>query len=134
MRFRIIKNTDSLAYSIVVSGEMDDDAGWDILQIAQAMLSMPRCRELLIDLRSAELDEELSVLNTDTLVSVFEEGMLLKDSTLVVRFLDDSEIRLCSDRLPLKPITAYANVRIDEAKFYGKAMKWLEQEARLLTN
>lgn len=134
MRFRIMKNSDGLVYSIVVSGEIDDDAGWDILQVAQAMLSMPRCRELIIDLRSAEIDEELSVLNTDTLVSVFEEGMLLKDSTLVVRFLDDSEIRLCSDQLPLEPITAYANVSIDEAKFYGKAMKWLEQEARLLTN
>jgi len=134
MRFRIMKSTDGLVYSIIVSGEMDDDAGWDILQVAQAMLSMPHCRELIIDLRSAEIDEELSVLNTDTLVSVFEESLLLKDSTLVVRFLDDSEIRLCSDQLPLEPFTAYANVSIDEAKFYGKAMKWLEQEARLLTN
>mgnify|MGYP001102021386 CR=1 FL=1 len=134
MRFRILKSTDGLVYSIVVSGEMDDDAGWDILQVAQAMLGMPHCRELIIDLRSAAIDEELSVLNTDTLVSVFEESLLLKDSTLVVRFLDDSEIRLCSDQLPLEPFIAYANVSIDEAKFYGKAMKWLEQEARLLTN
>lgn len=134
MRFRIGKDNDRAAYSIIVSGEMDDDAGWDILQIAQTMLNMPHCRELLIDLRSAVIDEDLSVLNTDTLVSVFEEGLLKKDSTLLVRFHDESEIRLCSDQLPLEPTAFYANVSIDEAKFYGRAMKWLEQEARFLTN
>jgi len=134
MRFRIRKDNDKTAYSIIVSGEMDDDAGWDILQIAQTMLNMPHCRELVIDLRSAVIDEELSVLNTDTLVSVFEEGLLKKDSTLLVRFHDESEIRLSSDQLPLEPMLCYANVSIDEAKFYGRAMKWLEQEARFLAN
>jgi hypothetical protein len=134
MRFRIKKNDDGTTYSIIVSGVMDDDAGWDILQIAQTMLNMPHCTELIIDLRSAVIDEDLSVLNTDTLASVFEEGLLKKDSTLLVRFLDDSEIRLCSDQLPLEPTVYYTNVTIDEAKFYGRAMKWLEQEARLLAN
>ncbi len=134
MRFRIKKENDGTVYSIVVSGEVDDDAGWDILQIAQTMLNMPHCRELIIDLRSAVIDDELSVLNTDTLVSVFEEGLLKKDSTLLVRFLDDSEIRLCSDQLPLEPAICYTNVSIDEAKFYGRAMKWLEQEARFWAN
>jgi hypothetical protein len=134
MRFRIKKNNDGKTYSILVSGEMDDNAGWDILQIAQTMLNMPHCKELIVDLRSAVIDEELSVLNTDTLVSVFEEGLLKKDSTLRVRFRDDSEIRLCSDQLPLEQTVSYTNVSIDEAKFYGRAMKWLEQEARFLAN
>lgn len=134
MRFRIRKDNDKTTYSIIVSGEMDDDAGWDILQIAQTMLNMTHCRELVIDLRSAVIDEDLSVLNTDTLVSVFEEGLLKKDSTLLVRFNDESEIRLSSDQLPLEPMLCYANVSIDEAKFYGRAMKWLEQEARFLAN
>jgi len=134
MRFRIMKKNGGLGYTIVVSGEMDDDAGWDLLQIAQTMLLMPHCRELVVDLRAAVLDEELSVLNTDTLASVFEEGLLLKDSVLIVRFRDDSEIRLSSDQRPLEPVVPYAEVRIDEAKFYGRAMKWLMQEARLLAN
>jgi hypothetical protein len=129
-----MKNNDGTVYTVVVSGELDDDAGWDLLQIAQTMLLMPHCRELIVDLRAATLDEDLSVLNTDTLASVFEEGLLLKDSTLTLRFRDDSEIRLCSDQLPLEPVVSYANVSLDEAKFYGKAMKWLEQEARLLAN
>jgi hypothetical protein len=134
MRFRIRKDHDGTAYTIVVSGEMDDDAGWDILQIAQTMLNMPHCKELIIDLSSAVIDEDISVLNTDTLVSVFEEGLLKKDSTLLLRFHDESEIRLSSDQLPLEPTECYANVSMDEAKFYGRAMKWLEQEVRFLAN
>ncbi|WP_028319459.1 hypothetical protein [Desulfobulbus elongatus] len=134
MRFRITKKHDGSVYSIVVSGEIDDDAGWDLLQIAQTMVRMPHCRELVLDLRGAMIDDDVSVFNTDTLVSVFEEGLLHKDSTLVVRFRDDSEIRLCSDQLPLEPAQPYANVRLDEAKLYGKAMKSLEQEAKLLTH
>lgn len=130
MRFRIRKNNDGTVYFIVVSGGMDDDAGWDILQVAQTMLNMPHCRELIIDLRSTVIDEELSVLNTDTLASVFEEVLLKKDSSLFIRFQDDSEIRLCSDQLPLKQTVFYVDVRMDEAKFYGRAMKWIEQEAR----
>lgn len=134
MRFRIRKNNDGTVYIIVVTGGMDDDAGWDILQVAQTMLNMPHCRELIIDLRSVVIDEELSVLNTDTLASVFEEVLLKKDSTLFIRFRDDSEIRLCSDQLPLKPTVFYVDVRMDEAKFYGRAMKWIEQEARFFVH
>jgi hypothetical protein len=134
MRFRIRKNNEGTVYSIVVSGGLDDDAGWDIFQVAQTMLNMDHCRELVIDLRSAVIDEELSVLNTDTLASVFEEVLLKKDSTLFIRFRDDSEIRLCSDQLPLKPTLSYVDVRMDEAKFYGRAMKWIEQEARFFAH
>ncbi|ADW17694.1 hypothetical protein Despr_1540 [Desulfobulbus propionicus DSM 2032] len=134
MRFRISKQNDGTAYSIVVTGELTDDTAWDILQIAQTMLGMAQCRELVIDLRSAVLDEELSVFNTDILVSVFEEGLLKKDSSLVLRFRDESEIRLCSDQLPLEARPLFANVPLDEAKFYGRALKWLEQEARFLVN
>jgi len=134
MRFRIMKTNAGTTCSIVVSGELDDDAGWDLLQISQTMLGMPHCRELIIDLRAAVIDVDLTVLNTDTLASVFEEGLLLKDSALIIRFRDDSEIRLCSDQLPLEPVASYANVCLDEAKLYGRAMQWLEQEARLLAN
>ena len=134
MRFRITKNNAGSIYSIVVSGEVDDDAGWDILQIAQTMLNMPHCRELIIDLRSTLIEDGLSVFNTDTLASVFEEGLLKKDSALVIRYLDDYEIRLCSDQLPLEPSSGYAYVNINEAKFYGQAMKWIEREARFLLN
>lgn len=132
MRFRIMKMNDGTAYAIVVSGELNDDAGWDLLQIAQTMLHMPHCTHLLIDLRAALIDEELTVFNSDTLVSVFQEGLLRKDSTLTIRLRDDSEISLCSDQLPLEANVSYASVRLDEAKMYGKAMRWLEQEARLL--
>ena len=47
MRFRIRKNEHGSVYTIVVSGEMDDESGWDLLQVAQVMLAMPRCRETL---------------------------------------------------------------------------------------
>ena len=134
MRFRITKNQEGTTYSIVVSGEINDDSCWDLLQVAQTMLHMPHCRELIIDLRAADIDEDVSVLNTDTLVSVFEEGLLLKDSALTLRLGDDSEIRFCSDQLPLKPAHLYEDVRMDAAKVYIRAMKWLEQEARLLAN
>lgn len=132
MRFRIMKMNDGTVYAIVVSGELSDDAGWDLLQIAQTMLHMPHCNHLLIDLRAAVIDEEVTVFNSDTLVSVFQEGLLLKDSTLTIRLRDDSEISLCSDQLPLEANGSYASVRLDEAKMYGQAMRWLEQEARLL--
>jgi len=134
MRFRITKNNDGSTYSIVVSGNMDEDAGWDILQIAQTMLNMPRCKELTIDVRSALIYEDLSVFNTDTLASVFEEGLLRKDCALVVLYRNNNEIRLCSDQLPLESPPGFANVSINEAKFFGRAMKWLELEARLLIN
>ena len=134
MRFRITKNNEGSVYSIVVSGELDDDGGWDILQIAQAMLNMAHCRELIIDVRSAMIDDELSVFNTDTLTSVFEENLLRKDSALVVRFRDESEICLCSDQLPFEEPPAFVNVSINEAKFFGRAMKWVEQEARFLVH
>jgi hypothetical protein len=129
-----MKQKDRPAYSIIVSGEMNDDAGWDLLQIAQTMLHMPHCRELTLDLCAAVIEEELSIFNTDTLVSVFEEGLLLKDASLIVRFSDESEICLSSDQQPLEPAIAYTNVSLDEAKLYGRAMRWLEQEARLLAN
>lgn len=113
---------------------MNDDCCWDLLQVAQTMLHMPHCRELIIDLRGAIIDEEVSVFNTDTLVSVFEEGLLLKDSLLTIKLRDNHEIRFSSDQLPLVPIHSYANVQIDTAKVYSRAMKWLEQEARLLAS
>ena len=134
MRFRITKNQEGTTYSIVVSGEINDDSCWDLLQVAQIMLHMPHCRELIIDLRAADIDDEVSVFNTDTLVSVFEEGLLLKDSTLTLRLGDDTEICFSSDLLPLKPTHSYENVRMDDAKVYIRAMKWLAQEARLLAN
>ena len=134
MRFRIKKEKDGSAYSIVVSGLVDDDGGWDIMQIAQTMLNMTTCRKLTIDLRTAVLDEGLSVFTTDTLLAVFEEGLLDKDAALVIRHCHDSEIRLYSDQLPLQPTAGFVNVRIEEAKFFGRAMKWLEQEARILVH
>lgn len=132
MRFRITKNSDGSVYSIIVSGEIDDDAGWDVLQIAQVMLNMSTCRELIVDVRGAVIDDELSVFNTDTMVSVFEEGLLRKDSALTVRFRDESELRLCSDQLPLAVPQGYVDVSMNEAKFFGRAMKWVEQEARFM--
>ena len=134
MRFRITKNQEGTTYSIVVSGEINDDSCWDLLQVAQTMLHMPRCRELIIDMRAADIDDEVSVFNTDTLVSVFEEGLLLKDSALTLRLRDGYEIRFSSDQLPLKPMHSYENVPMDAAKVYIRAMKWLAQEARLLAN
>jgi hypothetical protein len=134
MRFRIRKNNDSSVYSIVVSGILDDDGGWDILQIAQTMLGMTRCRELIIDLRAATIDEGLSVFTTDTLLSVFEERLMEKDAALIIRHRHDSEIRLYSDQLPLRPTAGFVNVHLNEAKFFVRAMKWLEQEARFLVH
>jgi hypothetical protein len=134
MRFRIRKEQDGSVYFIIVSGLVDDDGGWDIMQIAQTMLNMTKCRKLVIDLRTALLDEGLSVFTTDTLLAVFEEGLLSKDASLIIRHRYDSEIRLYSDQLPVKPAGKFVNVHIDEAKFFGQAMKWLEREARILAH
>jgi hypothetical protein len=134
MRFRITKNKEGTTYTIVVSGEMNDDSCWDLLQVAQTMLHIPHCLELIVDLRAADIDDDVSVLNTDTLLSVFEEGLMLKDSALTLRLSEDNEIRFNSDQLPLKPTHLYENVQMDAAKVYIRAMKWLEQEARLLAN
>ncbi|MDY0390212.1 hypothetical protein [Desulfobulbus oligotrophicus] len=134
MRFRINKHQEERAYSIVVSGEVNDDSSWDLLMIAQAMLSMPSCQELIIDLRGATIDDDVSGLNTDTLVSVFEEGLLLKNRMLTVRIHDDHEFCFYSDEKPTAQTYHYADVRLDTAKMYCKAMRWLEQEARLLTH
>lgn len=134
MRFRITKNNDGSVYAIIVSGVVDDEAGWDILQIGQTMLSRPHCTELIIDLRLAMINEELSVFNTDTLLSIFEDGLMQKDRTLVIRCFDDQEIRLCSNQQLLKPAVAPGSMGISEAKFYGRVMKWLEREAGFMIN
>jgi len=134
MRFRIKENNDGSAYAIVVFGVMDDAAGCDILQVAQAMLNRPRCTELMIDLRSALIKENFSVFNTDTLVSVFEEGLLKKDSVLIIRYRNDHEIRFSSDQLPLALISAGTRKRLNEARFFSKVMRWLDQEARFMIN
>ena len=134
MRFRIKKNNDGSIYTILVAGEMDDDGSWDVLQVAQTMLGMPHCKELIIDLQAAIVDEDFSVFNSDTLVAVFEEGLLKKDCTLTIRFNETEEVRFTSDQLPLEIPPVFTSVTIDEAKFFGKAMKWLGQEARLLVN
>jgi hypothetical protein len=134
MRFRIKKNNDGSAYAIIVFGVMDDAAGCDILQVAQTMLNRPHCTELMIDFRSAMLKEDLSVFNTDTLTSVFEEAMLKKDSVLIIRYHNDYEIRFSSDQLPLQPISALARKSLDEAEFFSKVMRWLDQEARFMIN
>ena len=134
MRFRITKNNDNSVYSIIVTGVLDEDAGWDLLQISQVMLAMPRCSKLIIDLRSALIYDDLSVFTTDILASVLEESLMKKDSSIIVRYHDNHEIQLYSDQLPLKPSTDFTSVSLDQAKFFGKAMKWLKQEARLLVN
>ena len=134
MRFRIKKNNDGSAYAIVVFGVMDDAAGCDILQVAQTMLNRPLCTELIIDFRSALLKEDFSVFNTDTLTSVFEEVLLKKDSVLIIRYHNDLEIRFSSDQLPLQPLSAMTRKRLDEAKFFSKVMRWLDQEARFMIN
>jgi len=134
MRFRIVKEKGGEVFLIVVSGEIDEDSGWDLLQVAQTMMLMPNCRELVIDLLGAKIEDELSIFSTDTLASVFEENLLDKDSALVIRFGDNDEIRLCSGQMPLEPVQPYVNVRLDEAKMYGRAMQWLEREVRLLIN
>jgi hypothetical protein len=132
MRFRIRKNEDGSVYTIVVSGEMDDESGWDLLQVAQVMLAMPRCRELVVDLQAAIIDEEVTVFNSDTLVSVFEERMFTKDCTVVFRCADGNEICISSGREPLEMAPAFANVSLQEARRYGRALRWLAQEARML--
>jgi anti-anti-sigma regulatory factor len=134
MRFRIKKDNDGSIYFIVVSGEMDDEAAGEILQIAHIMLSRPLCRELVIDLRSVLIDDDLTVFTTDSLVSVFEEALLRKDSTLVVRFCDNSEIRLSSDQLPLTQPANVVDVSNTEAKFFSKPRKWMKSGARFLIN
>lgn len=134
MRFRITKNNDGSVCTIIVSGLVDDDTGWDILQIGQTMLGMPHCAELIIDLRLAMISEELSIFNTDTLLSIFEEGLMKKDRSLVIRCYDDQEIRLCSDQQLLKPAVEATDMGISEAKFYGRMIKWLEREARFMIN
>ena len=134
MRFRIVKEKGGEVFLIVVFGEIDEDSGWDLLQVAQTMMLMPHCRELVIDVRGARTEDELSIFSIDTLISVFEENLLEKDSALVVRFGDSDEIRLCSGQMTLESVQPYVNVRLDEAKTYGRAMQWLEQEARLLAN
>lgn len=134
MRFRIKKNNDGSAYAIIVFGLMDDAAGCDILQVAQTMLNRPHCTELTIDFRSAMLKDDLSVFNTDTLTSVFEEAMLKKDSVLIIRYHNDYEIRFSSDQLPLQPISSLARKNFEEAEFFNKVMRWLDQEARFMTN
>ena len=40
MRFRISKNQDGTVRTIIVSGAMDEESGWDLLQVAQIMLAM----------------------------------------------------------------------------------------------
>lgn len=134
MRFRIKKNNNGSAYGIIVFGLMDDAAGCDILQVAQTILNRPHCTELVIDFRSAMLKEDLSVFNTDTLTSVFEEVMLKKDSVLIIRYHNDYEIRFSSDQLPLQPISAMARKNLEEAEFFNKVMRLLDQEARFMIN
>lgn len=134
MRFRIKQNDDGSACAIAVFGVMDDAAGCDILQVAQTMLNRSGCTELLIDLSSALLKEDLSVFNTDTLTSVFEGVLLNKDSVLIIRYHNDHEIRFSSDQQPLQPLSAMTRKRLDEAEFFNKVMQWPDQEARFRIN
>lgn len=134
MRFRIRKNSDGAVFTVVVGGAMDEGDAWDVLLVAQTMLSMARCRELVLDLRDASIDDEVTVFNTDTLMSVFEEGLCQKDRTVVLRHPGDKEIRISSDQLPLAVNQEYAEVSVGEAKFFSRALQWLEQEARFLPN
>ena len=134
MRFRITKSNDGTVYSMVVTGKIDDEAGWDILQIAQTMLHRPLCKELIIDVRSAQIDSDLSVFATDTLASVFEEGLWQKDSALVVRYADDGEIRLRSDQLLLTSSQDRAHADNREEKYFNRTLRWLEQGARSVNN
>ena len=132
MRFRISKNQDGTVRTIIVSGAMDEESGWDLLQVAQIMLAMERCRELVVDLQAAVIDEEVTVFNSDTLVSVFEERLCAKDCAVVFRCADGNEIRMQSGLSPLPTMPAFTSVSLGEARFYGRAMRWLEQEARQL--
>ena len=132
MRFRIRKDQDGSRYTITVSGEMDDESGWDLLQVAQIMLAMARCRHLVVDLQAAIIDEEVTVFNSDTLVSVFEERMFTKDCTVVFRCPDGNEISMRSGQAPLASAPAFTNVSLQEARRYGRALRWLAEEARLL--
>lgn len=132
MRFRISKNQDGSVRTIIVSGGMDEESGWDLLQVAQIMLAMERCRELVVDLQAAVIDEEVTVFNSDTLVSVFEERLCAKDCAVVFRCADGNEIRMQSGLSPLPNPPAFTSVSLGEARFYGRALRWLEQEARLL--
>lgn len=134
MRFKITKNNKGTTCSIVVCGEMDEEAGWDILQIAQTMLSLPHCSELIIDVRSALIPEDFAVFTTDTLLSVFEMTLLAKDSAVVIRYRHNNEIRLCSDQLPFEPPARFAGVSNNEAKILGRAIKWLQFETHLVIN
>ena len=132
MRFRISKNQDGTVRTIIVSGAMDEESGWDLLQVAQIMLAMERCRELVVDLQAAVIDEEVTVFNSDTLVSVFEERLCAKDCAVVFRCADGNEIRMQSGLSPLPTPHAFTSVSLGEALFYGRAMRLIEQYARLL--
>lgn len=134
MRFRISKHHETQVYTIMVRGEMNDDGGWDILQIAQTILHLPNCQTLVIDLCDTLIDEEVTVLNLDILVSVFEEAVSIQDTTLIVRYRHDREIRLTADALTLGPRMPYYNVPLGEAKLCSRAMQWLGQEASLLVH
>ena len=134
MRFRIRKNEDNTVFTMVVGGTMNEGNAWDMLLVAQTMLGMARCRELVLDLRGAVIEDEVTVFNTDTLMSVFEEGLCQQDRTVVLRHPGDQEIRISSDQLPLTASQEYEAVSVSEAKFFGRALQWLEQEARFLPN
>ncbi|MDX9835343.1 MAG: hypothetical protein RBT36_09060 [Desulfobulbus sp.] len=132
MRFRIKKSQDGVVRTIVVSGTVDEESGWDLLQIAQIMLAMPSCQKLVVDLQGAIIDEEVTVLNSDTLVSVFEERLFVKNCTVVFRYRDGNEIHMQSGLSPLLNPPVFVSVPLGDARLYGRAMRWIEQEARLL--
>ena len=134
MRFRIRKSKNGSDCTIVVTDEMDKDAGWDVLAVAQTMLNLPLCTELILDFRSVVIVEELSMFHLDTLAAVFEEGLLQKDSAVVIRYREDKEIRFCSDQRLLEPSAVFAPMSVNEARFFGRPMDWLAPDPRFLVN
>ena len=51
---------------------------------------------------------------------------------MVFRCADGNEICISSGREPLEMAPAFANVSLQEARRYGRALRWLAQEARML--
>ena len=129
MRFRIRKNEDGSVYTIVVSGEMDDESGWDLLRVAQVMLAMPAagnwwwtCRRAIIDGDRVQLRHPgVGVRGAD----------VHQDCTVVFRCAEGNEICISSGREPLEMAPAFANVSLQEAGATARALRWLARSRML---